>query len=218
MQRREALGWLACGAGLGGLALVAAPARAGGLARLQLADAAPPPELRPDDITLGKDDAPVTVIEYASLTCPHCAHFATTTFPKVKSELIDTGKVRWVYRPFPLNQVDVKAFALAGCLPREQFYTVIDVLYQSQNEWLGAQDPVKALQQIGRTAGLDQAAIDKCMSDKTFVDKLVAGIQDAEQKYKVESTPTFIIGGKAYPGAMEYDAFYNLIKDQLPKS
>ncbi|MFO1061496.1 MAG: DsbA family protein [Dongiaceae bacterium] len=218
VQRREALGWLACGAGLGGLALVAAPARAGGLARLQIADSAPAPELRPDDMVLGKADAPVTVIEYASLTCPHCAHFATTTFPKVKSELIDTGKLRWVYRDFPLNQVDVKAFALAHCVPKEQFFPMIGVLYESQNDWLGAQDPVKALQQIGRTAGLDQAAIDQCFGDKTFVDKLVAGLQDASTRYKVESTPTFVIAGKAYPGAMEYDAFYELIKDQLPKS
>jgi protein-disulfide isomerase len=219
VQRREALGWLARGAGLGGLALMAAPARAGGVARQQLADNPPAaPALRPDDMILGKPDAPATVIEYASLTCPHCAHFANNTFPKIKSDLIDTGKLRWVYRDFPLNNVDLKAFAVAHCLPPDQFFTVVSVLYASQDQWLGAEDPVKALQQIGRTAGLDQAALDKCLADKATIEQTVGKGSEGTRLYGVESTPTFIIGGKAYPGDMEYDAFYNLVKDQLPKS
>src|SRR4029077_20157796 len=97
--RRQALGWLGGGV-LGGMALAGGSLRAASLTRLQLAKDAAAPQLYDDDMILGKADAPVTIIEYASLTCPHCAHFATTTFPKIRKDLIDTGKVRWVYRDF----------------------------------------------------------------------------------------------------------------------
>lgn len=219
MQRREALSWLARGAALGGVALASASARAGGMVRQQIADnPSAAPELKPDDNILGEADAPVTVIEYASLTCPHCAHFSATTFPKIKSELIDTGKLRWVYRDFPLDKLALHGSLLAHCMPKEQYFATIEVLFASQGDWAAAADPDTALSQIGRTAGLDADTIKKCLSDKTEIDKIVAGIQEAEQKFDVKSTPTFIIGGKPYAGDMEYDAFYNLIKDQLPKS
>ena len=104
MLRRQALGWLGVGL-LGGMAVAGKPLRAASLPRRQVADAAPAPELYADDMILGKADAPVTIIEYASLTCPHCAHFAANTFPQIKKDLIDTGKVRWVYRDFPLDRL-----------------------------------------------------------------------------------------------------------------
>jgi len=215
--RRQALGWLGGGV-LGGIALTGGSLRAASLARLQLADAAAAPQLYDDDMILGKADAPVTIIEYASLTCPHCAHFAANTFPKIKTELIDTGKVRWVYRDFPLDRLALMAAQLAHCMPKEQYFQIIDVLFGSQNEWAGAADPNAALGQIGRTAGLDQPTIEKCLNDKAARDKIIARLQEGDQRYSLKSTPTFIINGKAESGDMDYDTFYNLVKDLLPKA
>ena len=216
MLRRQALGWLGGGL-LGGMALAGTPGRAASLPRRQLADNAAP-QLYDDDMILGKADAPVTIIEYASLTCSHCAHFAANTFPKVKAELIDTGKVRWVFRDFPLDRLALRGALLAHCMPKEQYFATLEVLFASQNEWAAAADPNAALGQIGRTAGLDQPTIEKCLSDKAAIDKIVARIQEGEQRYNLKSTPTFIINGKAESGDMDYDTFYSLVKDLLPKA
>ena len=216
MLRRQALGWLGVGL-LGGMAVAGKPLRAASLPGRQVADAAPAPALYDDDMILGKADAPVTIIEYASLTCPHCAHFAANTFPQIKKDLIDTGKVRWVYRDFPLDRLALRGALLAHCLPKEQYFAIIDVLFASQNEWAGAADPNAALSQIGRTAGLDQPAIDKCLSDKAAIDKIVARIQDGEKQFNLKSTPSFVINGKTESGDMAYDTFFNLVKDLLPK-
>jgi protein-disulfide isomerase len=210
------LGWLGGGL-LGGMALAGTPGRAASLPRRQLADNAAP-QLYDDDMILGKADAPVTIIEYASLTCSHCAHFAANTFPKVKAELIDTGKVRWVFRDFPLDRLALRGALLAHCMPKEQYFATLEVLFASQNEWAAAADPNAALGQIGRTAGLDQPTIEKCLSDKAAIDKIVARIQEGEQRYNLKSTPTFIINGKAESGDMDYDTFFNLVKDLLPKA
>ena len=216
MLRRQALGWLGGGV-LGGMTLAGRPLGAASLPRRQVADAAPAPALYDDDMILGKADAPVTIIEYASLTCPHCAHFAANTFPQIKKDLIDTGKVRWVYRDFPLDRLALRGALLAHCLPKEQYFAILDVLFASQKEWAGAADPNAALSQIGRTAGLDQPTIDKCLSDKAAIDKIVARIQDGEQRFNLKSTPSFVINGKTESGDMAYDTFFNLVKDLLPK-
>ena len=165
--------------------------------------AAPP--LFDDDMILGKADAPVTIIEYASLTCPHCAHFSTTTFPKIRSELIEPGKVRWVYRDLPLDHRALLGALLAHCVPKEQYFATIDVLFATQEDWSSAADANAALGQIGRTAGLDQPAVDKCLADKAMTAKIIARIKDGEQKYDIKATPTFIIDGKGHSGNMAYD-------------
>src|SRR5439155_182148 len=110
----------------------------------QLAENAAPP-LFDDDMILGKADAPVTIIEYASLTCPHCAHFSTTTFPKIRSELIEPGKVRWVYRDLPLDHRALLGALLAHCVPKEQYFATIDVLFATQEDWSSAADANAAL-------------------------------------------------------------------------
>jgi protein-disulfide isomerase len=214
--RRQALGWLGGGV-IGGMALAGAPVRAASLPHRQIADNAAPP-LYDDDMILGKADAPVTIIEYASLTCPHCAHFAADTFPKIKKELIDTGKVRWVYRDFLWDGVALHAALLAHCVPPDQFFPIVNVLFVSQDQWSAAANPSAALSQIGRTAGLDQPTIDKCLTDDAMKKKIVTRMQEGEQRYGIKSTPTFIIAGKSYSGDKSYDEFYGLIQDLLPKA
>src|SRR5215471_3952816 len=183
------------------LALAAVASLTAGLASAAGAIEVP---LSPDDMILGKADAPVTIIEYASLTCPHCAHFTTTTFPQIKKELIETGKVRWVYRDFLWDGVALKAAMLAHCMSPDQFFSTIDVLFVSQDQWSQAANPSAALSQIGRTAGLDQPTIDKCLSDDAMKKKIVTRIQDGEKLYDIKSTPSFIINGKAYSGDKTY--------------
>ncbi|MGE3304184.1 MAG: DsbA family protein [Hyphomonadaceae bacterium] len=180
--------------------------------------AADQPQISPDDRILGSADAPITIIEYASLTCPHCAAFATQTLPQVKSAYIDQGLARLVYRDFPLDRVALKGSLLARCVPNERYFAMIDVLFHSQGEWARADDPVAALAQIGRTAGLDQATIDKCLNDEAETDKIIAEIQAAQDEFQIDSTPTLIINGVKHPGALSFEQLETIFKDLLPKS
>jgi protein-disulfide isomerase len=186
------------------------------------------PEIRPDDHVLGKADAPVTIIEYASMTCPHCARFHNDVMPRVKSELVEKGLARVVFRPFPLDQLALKATLLAQCAPGDGYFSMLAILFRSQQTWEHADDPVAALKQIGRTAGLSEDAIGKCLDDKASTDQVVKGMQEAQDKFKVNATPTFIINGKTYPGEMPFDdtnengvvtpGFNTIVRNLLPKS
>ena len=183
-------------------------------------------DITADDRILGSADAPVTVVEYASMTCPHCARFSAETLPKVKSEFIDTGKVRWVFRDFPLDKVALSASLLAHYVPGDAYFNLLDVLFRSQNDWARASDPTVALSQIGRTAGLEESAIDACMNDQALTDRIVEGLKQASDKLQVNSTPTFFINGVMFKGALPFDdyedagvkqpGFASLIRDKLP--
>lgn len=183
-------------------------------------------EIYPDDRILGSPDAPVTIIEYASMTCPHCARFHIDTLPKVKSEFVETGQARLVFRDFPLDKVALSATLLAHCVRGEAYFNLLDVLFRSQNDWARASDPVLALRQIGRTAGLEEAAIDSCVNDQAAIDRIVARFKEATDKFQVNSTPSFIINGVMQSGALPFDdfeadgkmqpGFAALIKKHLP--
>jgi protein-disulfide isomerase len=181
------------------------------------ADAAPP--VSAQDRLLGKPDAPVTIIEYGSLTCPHCAEFDRVTMPEIKKNWIDTGKARLVFRLFPLNKLDVHAAMLAECVPPERYFAFIDIVYQSQAEWMQASDPQQALGNIARLAGLGEDKIRRCLADKSIQDAVVA-TAFAAQQIGVDSTPTFFINGVRPPadknGAQPYDVFNQLLTAALP--
>jgi protein-disulfide isomerase len=186
------------------------------------------PEIGPEEHVLGKAEAPVTIIEYASMTCPHCADFHAKTMPRIKSEYIDKGLVRFVFRPFPLDQVAARATLLAQCAPGDGYFSMLDILFRSQNDWSRAPDKIAALKQIGRTVGLADADMDRCMADEAAVDKIVAGMQDAESRFGVNSTPSFVVNGKTYTNRPMEDfkgedgtmqpGFDKIIKDLLPKT
>lgn len=185
------------------------------------------PEIGPDEHVLGNADAPLTIIEYASMTCPHCAHFSEETMPRIKSEFIDKGLVRFVFRPFPLDGLAARASLLAQCAPAGGYFAMIDVLFHSQADWEHAADPLAALKQIGRTAGIAEADVDRCITDQAGLDRIVAGIKEAQAKFGVDSTPSFVINGKKYTN-MPFDdyqedgatkpGFGTVIKQLLPKS
>ena len=174
-------------------------------------------ELKPTDMVHGKPDAKVTIIEYASMTCPHCAAFDTAVFPKIKSEYIDTGKVRYVFREFPL---DVKAAAgsmLARCIAKDdsgKYFAVVDLLFKQQNDW-AMKNTAETLGRIGKQAGLSQQAVEACLKDQALLDKIAADQKYASEVLKVDSTPTFFINGEKIKGEASFEAFDKVIKPLL---
>jgi protein-disulfide isomerase len=189
-----------------------APAAAPG--NVQLVEA----ELRPDDRFIGAADAPVTMIEYASLTCPHCADFHRNTLPKLKEEYIDTGKVRLVYRDFPLDEAGLRAAMLARCVERPRYFGLIDVLFGSQEGWSRAKDPVAALRTIGRLAGIDDQAFDACMADQELEKSVLTSRMTGARQHDVRSTPTFIINDRKMSGALPFEDFVRILRPLIPDS
>jgi protein-disulfide isomerase len=169
------------------------------------------------DMALGPANASVTITEYASMTCPHCATFAKEVFPKIKSEYIDTGKVRYVFREFPL---DIKAAAgsmLARCIAKEdsgKYFAVIDLLFKQQNDW-ASKNTAETLGRIGKQAGLSQQAVEDCLKDQALLDKIAADQKYASEVLKVDSTPTFFINGDRIKGETSFEEFDKRIKSLL---
>jgi len=177
------------------------------------AELARPPVL--GDVFYGKADAPVTVIEYASLTCPHCGDFYRSVMRPLKEELIDTGKVRFIYRPYPLNAIDLGAFTLARCRGPEQFLPMVDLLYSRQEKWAFVQRPYDALLETVKEAGFTQETATACLKNSEISDALGAEGDRAEEKLGVGGTPTFFIGGKRYVGALNLAEIKALITPLL---
>jgi protein-disulfide isomerase len=182
------------------------------------ADLATPSPL--GDMTLGQPNAAVTIIEYASMTCPHCAHFHETVYPTLKKDYIDTGKVKFIFREFPL---DIKAAAgsmLARCVGKDdpnKYFAVVDILFKTQESWI-PNDTVAALRRIGRQAGFSDQATDACLADQATLDAIKATQEHAANKLKVNSTPTFFVNGTILKGGAEIDEFRKVIDPLLAKS
>jgi protein-disulfide isomerase len=171
------------------------------------------------DMVLGSADAKVTITEFASMTCPHCAAFNAETFPKIKSAYVDTGKVRYIFREFPL---DIKAAAgsmLARCIANgdaPKYFAVTDMLFRQQNDWV-AKNTTETLARIGKQAGLSQQQVETCLKDQTLLDKIAADQKYASDVLKVDSTPTFFVNGERIKGEASFEEFQKKI-DPLLKS
>jgi protein-disulfide isomerase len=169
------------------------------------------------DMVLGSDKAPVTVIEYASMTCPHCAHFNEVTFPEIKKRYIDTGKIRYIFREFPLDSLAAAAFMLARCAAdtdSSKYFALVDTLFRQQRTW-AVEKPLAPLLAIAKQAGFTQQTFDACLANQTVLDGIESMRQRAVSAFKVQSTPTFFINGTAYPGALEIDEMAKLIDAQV---
>lgn len=171
----------------------------------------------PAEQALGDPDAPVTIIEYSSLTCPHCAQFHADVLPELRERYIATGKVRLVYRDFPLDQRALAAAMLARCADPERYFGFLDVLFETQPQWARTED-LTALKQLGRLAGMSEAEMNACLQDQELADAILQMRLDAQQQYDVNSTPTFIIDGEAYAGSRGIDEFAKLIDPLLEKA
>ena len=179
------------------------------------ADVAKPMSL--PDMALGPADAPVTITEFASMTCPHCAAFNEAVFPKIKAAYIDTGKIRYVFREFPL---DIKAAAgsmLSRCIAKDdaaKYFAVTDLLFRSQSDWV-AKNTTEALTRIGKQAGLSQQQVEDCLKDQSLLDKIVADQKYASEVLKVNSTPTFFLNGEKIKGETSFEDFAKKINPLL---
>lgn len=172
-------------------------------------------KIQPSDHVLGDPNAPITLIEYASLTCPHCAHFSVAVLPELKKKWIDTGKVKLIYRDFPLDQTALKAAQLAECAGKDKYFGVIDMTFETQPKWATASDPIAELSKSLRIAGMGDAEVKACLANDAVANAVVADYRGGET-LGVNSTPTLFINGQEFKGARsveELDAtFSKLLK------
>jgi protein-disulfide isomerase len=173
----------------------------------QAQDVSPSDLMQPSplgDMSLGAQNAPVTVIEYASLTCPHCAHFHEATYPELKKRYIDTGKVRFIFREFPLDQLAAAGFMLARCAGPNKYFPMIETLFAQQTGWV-VQKPLEPLLGIAKQAGFTQQTFEECLKNQQVLDGIEKVRDQAAGKLGVNSTPTFFINGKRYAGALSIE-------------
>ena len=199
------------------LVLTASPAAA--------QDSAPPApngrvadlKLTKDDYALGPADAKIVVVEYASLTCPHCAQFHTQVLPGLKKEFIDTGKIRYVYRDFPLDRLALGAAMIARCSGRDSFFGFIDTFYGAQAQWSRASNPADALAKLARLGGMSQNRFDQCLKNVEIQNAILEQRLEAANEFKVQATPTVFVNGDRYGGGMTLDQFRTLLNGMLSK-
>jgi protein-disulfide isomerase len=168
---------------------------------------------------MGNDKAPVTIIEYASMTCPHCATFQETTFPELKKRYIDTGKVRYIFREFPLDNLAAATFMLARCAGKDdpaKYFAMIDTMFSQQRTW-AVEKPLPPLLALSKQAGFTEQSFNACLANQQVLDGIESIRQRAIKEFKVQSTPTFFINGTAYPGALSIGDMAKAI-DPLLKS
>jgi protein-disulfide isomerase len=165
------------------------------------------------DEVMGKPDAPITIIEYSSLTCPHCAKFHIQTFPQVKADWIDTGKARFIYRDLPWDPL-AQATAMVAHCSGDRYFAFINTFFRTQDQWGRASSPIAAIKTIAKLGGMSDEQVDKCLDDRGLLNEINARKDDAQHRYNVDSTPSFIIGGKLYSGDMAYDEFAKLLVAQ----
>ena len=164
--------------------------------------------------SMGSDKAPVTIIEYASMTCPHCAHFALTTFPEIKEKYIDTGKVRFILREFPFDPVAAGAFMLARCAGDDKFFPIVDLLFRTQQTW-AVDHPLQPLLNVVKQAGFTEDSFKKCLANQKVLDGIEWVRKRAADKFKVDSTPTVFINGPMEKGALSFEEMQKLIDPLL---
>jgi len=166
-----------------------------------------------DDRILGDAEAPITIIEYSSLTCPHCAKFHKETFPDVKDNWVDSGRARLVYRHFPLDGLALRAAMVTNCMDDGRYFTFLDALFHGQKLWAQASDPVKALSQVAALAGLNSERFEACIEDESQANAILERRRHGEATYDIASTPTFIVNGRKVEGALDYEAFSKVLEE-----
>jgi protein-disulfide isomerase len=163
---------------------------------------------------IGNKNAPIKIIEYASMTCSHCAHFHNDVLPVLKEKYIDAGSVYFEFREFPLNDPALKATITARCLPEDKYESFVSLLFKTQDQWAGGVDYMAALKQNSRLAGLSEEHFQACQDSASIKAKIAERMQEAQDKWKIESTPTFIIndGQEIIKGAMPVEEFERVFR------
>lgn len=192
--------------GLAGVALAPSVARAA--AEVDL-DAAVEPRV------LGDPDAPLTMIEYSSLTCPHCASFHAKSYKPIVETYVETGRMKFEMRDFPLDQYALRASAMARAIDGKPYFALIDLIFKQQSSWTRASNPIDAVKKIGRLAGISAETAEAYMTNNELLDSILNGRIAAQKTYDVNSTPTFVIGDEVIRGAETFETFQKVIEDKL---
>lgn len=166
---------------------------------------------------LGRADAPVTIIEHASLGCPHCASFHKDTLPRIKTEYLDTGKARLVFSDFPLGGPALAASMVARCAPKESFFGLIEMFFRELDRWSKSREPIKEIERIARFGGLSEKDVQACLEFQPLLAGLRERAENASRQHGVNSTPTFLIEGVVVVGAQSYESFRDAIEAALRK-
>jgi protein-disulfide isomerase len=213
-SRRELLQFLAAGSALGATEILAFTPALAQNARVDveqlMADAALP------DVVEGQTNAPVTIVEYASMTCSHCAAFHTKVYPTLKSKYIDTGKAKFMLREFPLDPLATAGFMLARCAGDKR-EAMIELLFGQQKNWAFIDKPLDGLANIVKQTGMSQETFEKCLKDQALYDKINMVRDRAAEKFNVNATPTFFINGKRVSGEMTVEQLDKEMASALPK-
>lgn len=217
LTRRQSLTLLAGGLALGGAYQFLPRVEGGGPVAFDLGSAAAQGTVEIPDITMGDPSAPVTVVEYASFTCPHCANFHAATFKDFKAEYIDTGKVHFIYREVFFDRYGLWAAMVARCAgSSERYFGISDLIYETQGEWARQSDPAnvaEGLRRIGLQAGLTNDQLDGCLSDAAMAESLYAWYQQNAERDGVRSTPSFLVNGEMHSGNMSLSQLGRLVDD-----
>lgn len=163
----------------------------------------------------GDPNAKVTVIEYASLTCSHCGHFHNDILPEIKRNYIDTGKVRWVFRHFPLDSLAMAGAVLTACVPNDQGRKLYDALFKDQENWVTSQTPIEPLKSLAQVGGLTGSGVEDCLRNRPLIDEFRAELERNSQTHVVEATPAFFIGEQAHQGAPDYAEFASILDKHI---
>ena len=183
-----------------------------------LADAQIVLALSKDDRILGNPEAPITIVEYASLTCPHCAHFTNDVLPELKKKWIDTGKAKLVLRDYPLDEPALRAAMIARCAPPDRYYGYVDIFFGAQEKWVTARDYRDALARLVKLGGMSREEFDNCLKNTALENKIVEGRLIASKELDVNSTPTFFINGIKFTGAPTLEEFDKVLSGVAAKS
>jgi protein-disulfide isomerase len=170
------------------------------------------------DRVLGHADAPITIVEYASLTCPHCAHFAVEVLPKLKAKWMDTGKAKLILRAFPLDEPALRAAMVAQCAPPERYYPLVEMFFATQDKWVLAKDYRAALERLTLLAGIGKKEFDGCFGNKALEDEVTQSRLTASTQLGVNATPTFFINGKKFEGEPTFEAIDQMLSGLAEKS
>ena len=168
-----------------------------------------------DEVAVGDEGAPITVVEYFSLTCGHCANFHKTTFKQIEEKYIKTGKLRFIYREFPLDPLAAAGAMLARCAPSGNPLPMIELLLDTQRTWAFSDDPVKQLETMSKQAGFTQESFKECLTNQKLLDDITAVRERGHTEFKIDSTPTFFINGEKHVGAMSVEEFDKILEPLL---
>ena len=169
-------------------------------------------------VVVGNADAPVTIIEFASLGCPHCANFHHDTYPQIKKDYIDTGKAKLVFTDFPLGTPALAAAMIARCSGPQRYMGYIDIFFRAQAQWSRADNPLNALKKIARFGGMSNADADACLAQQNLIDHIQSTARKASEEHKINSTPSFLVNGTKVSGAQSYNEFRTVIDAALKKA